>query len=281
MLSASVQTLGRRSQLGAYCRGGHSLFCRVTEVVNRGAQGKLVSSDGARRRFAQAVKKASDSEDKSSGAAKWYVAGGLVAIGAPSYLVVSRLQNDPELREHVQLEYPDFYNFLDGMVPGGLEVVTYASIRAEQSDWLEAHELPWGEGYDENIPDMRATIITKRGSRYTGVELSATDSASAIITKIIPLGAQIDDEVIDVKFEEAGGSFSHSEIEAMIGLTENMTPTQLAKALEILRQQKLECEVQEATWRGKGTLGKIKAQEMAKKVLVFEREMDRIKSLMK
>jgi hypothetical protein len=221
-------------------------------------------------------------EKEKSSSAKWYVAGGLLAVGVPGYAVVSALQSDPEMREQVQLDYPDFYAALDGMVPGGLEVVTYASMRAAQSDWLDAHEQPWGEGYDEDIPNVRAVVITKRGSRYTGVELCATDSTRAILQKIIPLGAQVDDEVIDVQFEEAGGTaaFGQTEVEAMVGLTDDMTPAQLAEALEFLRQQKVECDVQEATWRGKGTVGEIKAKEMAKKAHMFEMEIERIKSLM-
>ena len=176
-------------------------------VRRRGARQSVAVAARARsrRRFATGEKGASapkktakkkaevQSEEKSS--AKWYVAGGLLAVGLPAYTVASSLQSDPEMREQVQLNYPDFYEFLDGIVPGGLAVVTYASLRAEKSDWLDAHEQPWGEGYDENIPDVRATVITKRGSRYTGVELCATDSVRTILQKIIPLGAQIDDEV--------------------------------------------------------------------------------------
>ena len=213
---------------------------------------------------------------------KWILAGGVLAIGLPSYTLVSSLQSNPELREQVQLNYPEFYQAIDGIAPGWLEVVTYASIRASQSDWLDAHELPWGEGYDENIPNVVATIITKRGSRYTGVELTPTDSGKSIIEKIIPLGAQIDDEVIDVKFEDANNSsFGRLDVEAMTGLTDNMSQDQLKETLDFLSKAKAECEVQGATWMGKGTVGQIKAQEMAKKAGVFEAEIQRIKSLLK
>ena len=238
-------------------------------------------STAARRRFSQAATKGDKAGESTSTPTKWYVAGGVLAVAAPSYVVVSSLQSDPEMREQVQINYPDFYEFLHGVVPGGLEVVTYASIRASKSDWLEAHELPWGEGYDEDIPNVRATVITKRGSRYTGVDLCATDSAKSIIAKIVPLGAQIDDEVIDVKFEETGdANFGQANVEAMVGLTENMTPAQLAEAVEFLQRQKVECEIQQATWQSKGTVGKIKAQEMANRAQVFDREINRIKALM-
>ena len=231
-----------------------------------------------RRRFSQQAKQS----DKEGGlSTKLIVAGGVLAIALPSYTIVSSLQSNPEMREQVQLNYPEFYAAVDGIVPGGLEVVTYASIRASQSDWLDTHELPWGEGYNENIPNVIATIITKRGSRYTGVELSPTDCGKSILEKIIPLGAQIDDEVIDVRFEDAAdSSFSQLDVAAMTGLTDNMSQDQLKETIDFLRKAKVECEVQEATWRGKGTVGQIKAQEMAKKASVFEAEIDRIKSLL-
>lgn len=272
------------------------LFSAARAAARRGARQSVAAR--AQRRFAtgetkkatakkttrekKKKKKAGGTNGEGKSSAKWYVAGGLLAVGVPGYTVVSTLQSDPEMREQVQLDYPDFYAALDGVVPGGLEVVTYASLRAAKSDWLDAHEQPWGEGYDEDIPNVRAVVITKRGSRYTGVELCATDSTRAILQKIIPLGAQVDDEVIDVQFEEAAetAAFGQTEVEAMVGLTDNMTRAQLAEALEFLRQQKVECDVQEATWRGKGTVGEIKAKEMAKKAHVFEMEMERIKSLM-
>ena len=131
-------------------------------------------STAARRRFSQAATKGDKAGESTSTPTKWYVAGGVLAVAAPSYVVVSSLQSDPEMREQVQINYPDFYEFLHGVVPGGLEVVTYASIRASKSDWLEAHELPWGEGYDEDIPNVRATVITKEVHATLGW-ISASD----------------------------------------------------------------------------------------------------------
>ena len=94
-----------------------------------------------RRWFGQQAEK---SEKDGGVSMKWILAGGVLAIGLPSYTLVSSLQSNPELREQVQLNYPEFYQAIDGIAPGWLEVVTYASIRASQSDWLDAHELPWG-----------------------------------------------------------------------------------------------------------------------------------------
>jgi hypothetical protein len=209
----------------------------------------------------------------------------VATVVVPTSITVSTLRSDPELRNDIQVKFPEVYDVLATIIPGGVEGVTMAEVLAKRNDWPLEHELPWGEGYDENIPPRNAIVTTKRGTKFT-VDLIATDCGQSIIEKVIPLGASFDDSVLDVQFVksvESGSAFSSAmlldrESRAPVeGLNYSELKEKLNQVREIEQRMKVDFEV----WRQMGPNGMGKVSELTQELLNIENEKINIKNLMK
>jgi hypothetical protein len=208
------------------------------------------------------------------------------SVVVPTVLGVTQLRSDPELRDEVRLKFPELYGLLHSIVPGGVEDVTMAQLLAKKNDWPYEHELPWGEGYDEDIPPRTAIVTTKRGSKFT-VELVATDCNKGIINKAIPFGASFDDEVLDVQFVNNGEHQSHlssamaEQRKARTSATDAMSKAELQEQLHQVRQAEHKMKVDKKVWENMGQSGVGKVTELARELQNFEKEKIQLKALIK
>lgn len=234
-----------------------------------------------------ATKPSGGDKDGWSLNAKLALAAAFVVV--PTGISVSVLRSDPELRADMQLKYPEVYGLAHNMIPGGLEDVTMAQVLAKKNDWPLEHELPWGEGYDEDFPPRTAVVTTKRGTKFT-VELVATDQSNTIIPKLIPAGASYDDEVLDVQFvstASSGNQAPQSSLSAGMEQQRNarvakegMTKEQLRQRLEEVRDIERRMKVDREVWANMGPNGIGKVQEYDQELWNVENEKVQIKKML-
>lgn len=235
-----------------------------------------------------ATKPSGGDKDGWSLTAKLAIAAASVVV--PTGIAVSFLRSDPELRADVQLKFPEAYGLAHTMIPGGLEDVTMAQVLALKNDWPLEHELPWGEGYDEDFPPRSAVVTTKRGTKFT-VELVATDQGSKIIEKLVPAGASFDDEVLDVQFVSTASGSSQTlqsslsagmeqERNKREGMSKGMTKEQLRQRLEEVRDIERRMKVDREVWANMGPNGIGKVQEYDQELWNVEKEKVEIKKLL-
>ena len=210
----------------------------------------------------------------------------VASIVVPSGIGISSLRSDPELRDSVRIKFPEGYNLLETILPeGSLIDVTMADLLATKNDWPLEHDLPWGEGYDEDLPPRKAIVTTKRGTKFT-VDLMATDCGQSIVTKIIPLGASFDDSVLDVQFLASGNTES-SLSSAMAQVRKDRAPVdglsykELQDKLDQVREVEQRMKVDKEVWRQMGPSGVGKVNEMEKELMNILREKKELKLLMK
>ena len=209
----------------------------------------------------------------------------VASIAVPTGISVSSLRSDPELRDSVRIKFPEAYDFLAALVPGGIVGVTMVEIMAKRNDWPSEHDLPWGEGYTEDFSPRQAIVTTKRGTKFT-VELAATDCNQSIIRKIIPQGASFDDNVLDVQFVNAGeGESSLSSAMAQVrndrAPKEGLSYAELKEKLREVREIEQRVKVDREVWVQMGPNGVGKVQEMELELMNIQNEKSQLKALMK
>ena len=256
------------------------------------ARGSLCAATPIRRRgmasAAAVAKKAAGDLPAKAADAGWSplakVGAVAAALAAPCLVGVNALRNDPELRVQVNADYPEAYAFLKQTVPGGIETITMEDLRT--SDWPEDHELPWGEGYTEDLPEQTAVVTTRRGARFT-VTLSATDAGQAIINKCARQGAALDDEVMDVSFVKEAGSDGYLE-EAMQSTRaaqqedlSTMSREQLQERLRRLRQMEHDMKVDRTVWEKMGASGVTKVQQATNELARLLQDKVQVKNQLK
>ena len=204
----------------------------------------------------------------------------VAAIVAPTGIMVVNLRSDPELRDTIRIEYPTCYDTLHTVIPGGIEGVTKAELLAKKNDWPLEYELPWGEGYDEDIPPRKAIVTTKRGAKFT-VELVSTDINSTIIPKIIPFGASFDDQVLDVQFSNDGQNSmmttAMTEQREARAPVEGMTKAELKQRLVSVREAERQMKVDRQVWANMGANGIGKVTELDRELYNIDKEKSELK----
>ena len=182
------------------------------------------------------------------------------------------------------MNYPEAYQFLDSIVPGGLEIVKFQDTRLNQNEWPEEWELPLGDGLVREGPNRFAHVTTKRGTRFT-LELTMQDTTATIMPKLISQGASVDDSILDVTFVKSASTDSYLQ-EAVEEQREtqdfhSMSSEQLRAAMAQLRGRESAMKVDMQVWQNMGSGGSVKAEQSRRELERIEAEKVLIKQILK